>query len=369
MRDFHTLPVVDVRRETGDAVVVTLGVPEELRSVYEFLPGQHLTFRKKIDGEELRRSYSICSEKAGEASTLRVAIKRARFGVFSGWANEQLASGMELEVMPPLGHFTIKVEPQASRHYLGIASGSGITPLMSILQSVLYSEPNSQFTLVYGNRTTGSIMFREDLNDLKDRFPSRLSVIHLLTRETQDIDLFNGRIDGAKCAALFAGWIDASSIDAAFVCGPEQMMHSTVSALQDVGLTAEQIRFELFTTQETLERKARGEERVAAAGLSGTAHHLSGQVSEAVAVLDGRRFEFSVDRENETVLDAGLGSGVDLPYSCKAGVCSTCRAKLVEGKVRMDCHYGLEDGEVAAGFVLTCQSHPLTERVVVDFDQ
>lgn len=366
MREFHQLRVSDIRRETGNAVVVSFEVPNDLRDAYRFVPGQHLTIRHVIDGEELRRSYSICS--ALHDQHLRVAIKRARHGVFSGWANDSLDIGQQLDVMRPLGHFTVTPDPAKSHHYLGIASGSGITPVMSIMKSVLKIEQDSRFTLVYGNRTTGSIMFREELNDLKDRYPSRLSVLHLLTREAQDIELFNGRIDGAKCAALFDSWIDVRGIDAAFVCGPEQMMHSTVSALGDAGFRPEQIRFELFTTQETLERKARGE---AERGLdaSGIGVSESDDICEVSAVLDGRRYTYLMDRNRETVLDAGRRSGADLPYSCKAGVCSTCRARLVEGQVQMDCHYGLEDSEVAAGFILTCQSHPVTEKLTVDFDQ
>lgn len=359
MRDFHRLQVRDVQHDTRESVVVSLDVPEEMREAFQFQPGQYLTFRQTLDGEECRRSYSICS--ALQDGALRVSVKRVPQGLFSTWANQTLEAGVELDVMRPTGRFTVAIDPTASHHYLGIASGSGITPVLSILKSVLLGEPNSHFTLIYGNRATGSIMFREELHDLKDRFPERFSIVHLLTRETQDIDLFNGRIDGEKLEQLFGSWVNIKRIDGAFVCGPESMTVSTVAALKNAGLTSEQIKFELFTTDDSTPRRARSAEAVAANAAD--AH------CETTITLDGRQQTFDMPRAGETVLEAGRRAGADLPYSCKAGVCSTCRAKVIEGEVEMDRCYGLEDYEVARGYILTCQSYPLTDRLVVDFDQ
>lgn len=361
MHEFHRLQVRDVHHDTRDSVVLSLDVPDDMREAFRFQPGQYLTFRQTLDGEECRRSYSICSALQDEA--LRVSVKRVPQGLFSTWANQTLAPGTELEVMRPSGRFTVQIDPTVSHHYLGIASGSGITPVLSILKSVLMGEPKSHFTLIYGNRATGSIMFREELHDLKDRFPDRFSIVHLLTRESQDIDLFNGRIDGEKITRLFDRWIDIGSIDAAFICGPESMMLSSVAALKQAGLTPEQIKFELFTTDDSTPRRRRAAEGVAAAGNGALAH------CETTVIVDGRQQTFDMPRSGETVLDAGRRAGADLPYSCKAGVCSTCRAKVVEGEVEMDRCYGLEDYEVARGYILTCQSYPLTDRLVVDYDQ
>lgn len=360
MHEFHRLRVRDIHHDTRDSVVLSLDVPDDMREAFRFQPGQHLIFRQTFDGEECRRSYSICS--ALQDAALRVSVKRAPHGLFSTWANESLTPGTELEVMRPTGRFTVQIDPGVSHHYLGIASGSGITPVLSILKSVLIGEPTSHFTLLYGNRATGSIMFREELHDLKDQYPDRLSIVHLLTRESQDIDLFNGRIDGEKITRLFEHWIDAHSIDKAFICGPESMMLSSVAALKQAGLTPDQIKFELFSTDDSTPRR-----RPAAAGVGHTGAAL--EHCTVTVTVDGRQQTFEMPRAGETVLDAGRRAGADLPYSCKAGVCSTCRAKVVEGEVEMDRCYGLEDYEVARGFVLTCQSYPMTDRLVVDYDQ
>ena len=354
---FYPLTVAEARRETRDAVVLTLRVPDEYRDEFRFTQGQYLTFRFDADGEEVRRSYSICS--AVQDGELRVAIKRVPDGRFSSWANEALRPGHTVEAMPPMGTFHVPLDPAAARHYLGVAAGSGITPVLGTLKTILLGEPGSSFTLVYGNKASSTIMFREELEDLKNRFTSRLSVVHVLSREHQDVELFNGRITREKCELLFKHWVDVASVDVAFLCGPHAMIEQVSEALAAHGLPAERIKYELFGTPE----EARRERRPRAEAAAGGADRV-----EATVVLDGRTRTFTMDRAT-SVLEAGLQAGVELPYACKGGVCSTCRAKVLEGEVDMDANFSLEDYEVARGYVLTCQSYPVTSTVVVDYDR
>ena len=358
MARFHSLDVVDVRRETRDAVVVTLKPRDEDAGLFDFTQGQYLTFRRRFDEEELRRSYSICAGK-GEGF-LQVGIKRVDGGAFSTWANESLAAGEVLEAMPPMGNFHTPLDPGAARHYLGFAGGSGITPLLSIIKTVLAAEPGSSFTLVYANRQISSIMFREDLEDLKNRYLGRLSVLHVLEAEAQEIDLFTGRIDAAKCAALFKTWIDLASVDTTYICGPEPMMLAIAGALKEHGLADGQIKFELFASGQP----GRAKKRVAS-----SAAVTSNSTTEATITLDGATRTFRMPKEGTSLLDAALEANLDAPYACKAGVCSTCRAKVLEGEAEMAVNHALEDYEVRQGYVLTCQCFPLSDKIVVSFDQ
>lgn len=357
MARFLPLKVTDVRRETRDAVVVTLAPRDEDRALFDFTQGQYLTFRRSFDGEELRRSYSIC---AGiDDGCLQVGIKRVDGGAFSTWANENLAPGDEIEAMPPMGKFSMPLEPDTARHYVGFAAGSGITPVLSIIKTVLRREPKSRFTLVYANRQISSIMFREELEDLKNLHLGRFSVLHVLESEAQEIDLFTGRIDAAKMTALFERWIDPRSVDAAFICGPEPMMLTVAQSLRDHGLRDDQIRFELFASSQPGRAKARPASTATAAG----------EGTQATVTLDGATRSFAMPRQGETILDAAIANHMDAPYSCKAGVCSTCRCKVLEGEVEMAVNHALEDYEVRAGYVLSCQAYPLTDRVVVSYDE
>lgn len=356
MSKFYPLTVAKVKHETRDAIAVTFAVPPELKSTFAYQQGQHLTLRAMIDGEDVRRSYSICS--AVQDDTLRVAIKRTPGGLFSSWANEQLQAGATLDVMPPMGHFNVPLDATSERHYLAFAAGSGITPILSIIKTTLLTEPKSRFTLVYGNRASSSVIFRDELTDLKDVYMGRLKLVYVMSREQQDIELFNGRITGEKCSAFLQHWIDIQDIDVAFVCGPEDMMHGVSKSLQDAGLPKERIRIELFAA--SIPKHEHKPRPVA----QGAAHQ-----TEVTVIMDGSAASFTMDKDKESILDAGLRAGIDMRYSCKGGVCSTCRCKVVEGNVEMDVNYALEDYEVARGFVLSCQAFPITDKLIVDFDQ
>jgi ring-1,2-phenylacetyl-CoA epoxidase subunit PaaE len=352
---FHALPVTSVERETRDAIAVTFDVPESLRDLFRFEPGQHLTLRTDIDGEDIRRSYSICAPAGG---ALRIAVKRTPGGLFSMWANDMLRPGTTLDVMPPMGHFGVNADPGTARHYLGVAAGSGITPLLSIVTTALVTEPRSKFTLIYGNRASATVMFRDELAALKDRYLGRFNLVHVLSREPQDIELLHGRIDRAKADALFARWVPVDDVDYAFVCGPEGMMDAVRGALIARGLPAERVRIERF-----------------AASIPKHTHvprplpQAAQTECEVSVVIDGSQRTFLLEKGRENIIDAGLRNGIELPFSCKGGVCSTCRCKLVAGEVDMDVNFALEDYEVARGFILACQSYPVTDKVTVDFDQ
>ncbi|THG85303.1 phenylacetate-CoA oxygenase/reductase subunit PaaK [Pseudomonas sp. A-1] len=360
MSKFHTLTIREVRPETRDTVSVAFTVPAELRDSFHYTQGQHLVMRTQIDGEEVRRTYSICS--AVSEDDLRVAIKRVDGGLFSNFANDQLKAGQTLEVMPPAGHFSIPLDPARAGNYLAVAAGSGITPIMSIVKTTLETEPDSRFTLIYGNRSSASTIFREQLEDLKNQYLDRLNLIFVFSREQQDIDLYNGRIDAAKCDALFARWVDAPNLDAAFICGPVEMTECVRDALRRHDLINERIHFELFTAGTP---GAAAEKRAAREAAART----SGAVSHVTVTSDGRSMSFDLARNTQSLLDAGNAHGMELPYSCKAGVCSTCKCKVVKGEVEMDANFALEDYEVAAGYVLSCQAFPVSDEVVLDFDQ
>ncbi len=356
MPRFYPLTVADVRPETRDAVVVTFDVPTRHADAFRFTQGQYLTLRAIIDCEEVRRSYSICTGVNDDR--LQVGIKRVEGGLFSNWAADHLAAGDVVESMPPAGSFFVALDPDARRHYVAFAGGSGITPVLGILRTTLDTEPGSVFTLFYGNRASSTIMFREVLEDLKNRHMQRLQVVHVLEREQQDIDLFNGILDRDKCDALLEHWVDPGDIDVAFLCGPEAMMLQASESLQASGVERRRIKFELFASPGQARRRA-------------PAAPAARQQPdcEATIVIDGRRRTLAMHKGRQSVLDAALAEGIELPFACKGGVCSTCRALLAEGEVEMDANFALEDYEVARGYILTCQSYPVTDRVVIDFDQ
>ncbi|HEX2134716.1 MAG TPA: 1,2-phenylacetyl-CoA epoxidase subunit PaaE [Microvirga sp.] len=358
MTRFYPLTVADVKRETRDAVVVTLEAPPEHREAFRFAPGQYLTFRTRLDGEEVRRSYSICA--GVHEPHLKVGIKKLSGGLFSAWVHERLGPGEVIEAMPPMGNFGVPLDPGASRHFVAFAAGSGITPVLSILKSTLIAEPHSSFTLFYGNRASSTIMFREELEDLKNEYLDRFSLIHILSREHQDIDLFNGRIDKGKCDQLLEHWVDPSTIDTAFICGPQDMMLAVAQSLEEHGLDKRQIKFELFATAAPSPRRAQPQR---------TEAETQRDLCEATVVIDGRARTFAFEKGTSSLLDAAMKEGMELPYACKGGVCSTCRAMLVEGEVDMDANFALEDYEIARGYILTCQSYPVTNKIHVDFDK
>lgn len=360
MSHFHKLTIEDIRRETADCVSIAFAIPPQLKESFQYRQGQNITLRTQIGGEEVRRSYSICSSPL--ENELRIAIKQVPGGLFSTFANEQLKPGQEMEVLPPSGKFYTDLKPENRKNYLAIAAGSGITPVISLIKTTLAVEPESHFTLVYGNRHRPSIIFREQLESLKNRFVHRLAVHHILSREQMDIPLNQGRIDVTKCTELCPGLIDLSSIDEVFLCGPQEMIFTVGEWLQQQGVEKKHIHFELFHPLDDPQAGA-GKTRA-----STTADGQSTGVSEVTVRLDGISHVFRLPYDGESVLNAALMEGVDLPYACKGGVCCTCRAKLLEGEVGMDVNYALEADELAAGFILTCQSHPKTEKVVIDFD-
>lgn len=350
---FHTLTVRELRRETPDTVSVSFDVPADKRQTFQFKQGQYLTLKTTIGGEEVRRSYSICT--GVQENDLRVAVKKVDGGVFSTWANEHLKAGDTLEVMPPQGNFFTELNPANAKLYVAFAAGSGITPVMSILRSTLELEPQSRFVLFYGNRSFDYIIFREQLEDLKNRYPERLSVHHILSRESLGSDLFQGRITGDKCARYARVFFNPAEVDAFFLCGPEEMVFEVKDTLNQLGANPKSVHFELFNTS---------------AGKAKPVAASNREVFEAsiTVIQDGAEFDFKLPSDGSTLLDAAMRAGADLPFSCKGGVCSTCKAKILEGKAEMRVNYGLEPDEVEAGYVLTCQAHPVSQRVVVSFD-
>ncbi len=351
---FYPLRVREVRRETPDTVSVAFEVPEALREAFRFSPGQYLTLRATIDGADVRRTYSICS--APHEDDLRVAIKKVPGGIFSTFANECLHAGDELLVMPPQGRFTVPFDPKGARLYVAFAAGSGITPIMSLLKGALHAEPNSRFMLFYGNRGFDHVIFREELELLKNLHPERLAIYHVFSRESLGAELFCGRLDADKCRAYAQRLFLPQEVDTFFLCGPEEMIFGIKAALEALSVPSQRILFELFTTAGA-PRKPRPV--VPAADV----------IEASVTVIqDGMTFEFVLPSDGSTLLDAAMRAGADLPFSCKGGVCSTCKAKVLEGEVEMEVCYGLEPDEIEAGYVLTCQTHPKSKRVVVSFD-
>lgn len=356
MADFFKLRVSDIYKETKDTVVITFEIPENLKEKFKYKQGQHLTLRKEINGQDIRRNYSLCSSPID--NEWKVAVKTIRQGVFSNYAFNKLKKGDELEVMPPHGEFYVECEPETSKNYIAFAAGSGITPMLSIIKTHLHKEPNCTFKLFYLNRTVKSIIFKEEIEQLKNEFFGRFQVFYFLTKEQRDIPFLNGRFDKEKLAVLTKTFIDVPDTAHAFICGPQDMIFLIRDELQAAGLAKEKIHYELFFSgsseeenkhiAEVLEEKADGTE---------------------VTIIDGgKEFHFIMDDDFDNILDGALAAGADLPFACKGGVCSTCKCQVKEGSVKMKINYALEEKEVAQNFVLSCQAVPTSKKVVVDFD-
>ncbi|RNC87664.1 MAG: phenylacetic acid degradation protein [Winogradskyella sp.] len=356
MAEFHDLKVEDIYKETSDTSVVTFNIPEELKQEFSFRQGQHLTLKADIDGEDVRRSYSLCS--GPNDGKWQVAVKEIPGGKFSTFINQSVTVGDIMEVMAPSGHFGIEVNPEASKNYLFFAAGSGITPILSMIKAHLSVEPNSTCKLFYVNKTAKSIIFKEVLEQLRNTYFGRLEIYYFLTKERRDIELFNGRFDDEKMEILTKTFIDIPDTNDVFLCGPEQMINFVSDYLVNAGLPKELIHYELFVTGLSEEDIKRAE-RLSKQNLEGT---------EVVIVDGGKEFLFTMTKEYNNILDAALGAGADLPFACKGGVCSTCKCEVKEGQVEMMINYALDDKEVSQNLVLSCQAVPTTDKVVVDFD-
>lgn len=358
---FHPLTIKRVTPDAAGSAAITFDVPPALRDAFAFRPGQFLTLRATIDGQEVRRNYSICSprQRFTEAGEIDVGIKPVEGGLFSRWAVGTLKPGGTVAVMPPDGRFSPRAA--GARHRVGFAAGSGITPILSIMATTLADEPDARFTLVYCNQRTNTIMFNEALQDLKDRYPDRVSLIHLLSRQPQEVALLQGRLDEAKVRELLATLLPVEDIDEAFVCGPEGMIEGTEAALRAAGLAADKLHVERFVSPGSPPAPPRPVGAAPAPEQHGNTHRLD-------VVLDGKTHHLAMGADDR-VLDVALDAGLDLPYSCKGGVCCTCRARVIEGRVEMERNFTLEQAEMDRGFVLTCQSRPLTPVVVVSYDE
>lgn len=352
MAQFHPLTVTDIHHTIRDAVVLTL--KPENPEAFDFTQGQYLTFKQDFGGTELRRNYSICAGL--DDGVLQVGIKRVDGGAFSTFANTELKIGDVLQALPPVGTFFAELEPDRAKSYLGFAGGSGITPVLSILRTVMTREPRATFTLIYANRAVNTIMFREELEDLKNRYMGRLTIVHIL-ESGQDMDLFTGRIDQGKCEMLFKQWVDVDTVDTAFICGPEPMMLAIADSLKLHGLEPQQIKFELFTESQ--------QGRLAKQAIAARAADQSG--TQAKVTVEGVTRSFTMPKD-QSVLEAALDNALDAPFACKAGVCSTCKARVLEGEYEMLSNHALEDYEVEQGMVLTCQCYPLSDTIVVEYD-
>ena len=352
---FHSLRVASVDRLTEDSVAITFDVPDELREEFRFNAGQHLSVRAAGLGEDVRRNYSICAPATG--GPLRIGVKRIPEGVFSGYAAERLRAGDVLDVMTPSGTFSTPVDPANAKRYVAVAAGSGITPVLSILGTVLEVEPLSSAALIYVNRRASTIMFLEELEDLKNRFPDRFQLVHVLGQEMTEVEMLSGRLDVERLSRILDTIIPVDDVDEWFLCGPLAMTDSVRGVLLDRHVDPAHVHRELFHVGAPTRRRPAADPASPVAG------------SEVTVILDGRSLSFTLPRDGDSVLDEMLRVRSDAPYACKNAVCGTCRAKVVEGKVEMDSNYALEPDEVARGYVLTCQAHPVTDRVIVDYDQ
>jgi ring-1,2-phenylacetyl-CoA epoxidase subunit PaaE len=359
---FYPLRIKTVRPETATAVCVSFDVPEELADKFSFTQGQFLTLKADIDGEDVRRSYSICC--GVDDGELQVGIKRVRDGKFSNYANDNFKAGDEVEVMPPQGSFFTELDENNRKNYMCIAAGSGITPILSNIKTILAREPGSRVTLIFGNRRSNAVMFKDDLSFLKNRYMTRFQWINIMDEEDQGSDLLNGRVDNEKGSALHRSkLIDILNTDEALICGPEAMMSEVSRGFRASGLEDSQIHYELFanSAEDSQQRLEKAHQRIEAYGEE--------KSSKVTVIHDGRSIAYELTTVGENILDASQHNGLDVPYSCKAGVCSTCKAKLVRGEVDMDITHGLEPHEIEAGYVLTCQAHPISDEVTIDFDQ
>ncbi|WP_417876231.1 2Fe-2S iron-sulfur cluster-binding protein [Winogradskyella sediminis] len=356
MAQFYKLKIQDIYKETDDTSVVSFAVPDNLKNEFKFRQGQHLTLKADINGEDVRRSYSLCS--GPNDNEWKVAVKQISGGKFSSYINNNLKAGDELEVMVPSGTFGVEVQPKASKNYLFFAAGSGITPVLSMLKAHLSAEPNATCKLFYVNKTAKSIIFKEALEQLRNTYFGRLEIYYFLTKERRDIELFNGRFDDEKMQVLTKTFIDIPDTSEVFLCGPEKMVHFVSDYLVNAGLPKELVHFELFVTGLSDEDIKRAE-RLAQQNVEGT---------EVTIVDGGKEFAFTMTKAYDNILDAALGAGADLPFACKGGVCSTCKCEVIEGNVEMKINYALDDKEVAQNLVLSCQAVPTTDKVIVDFD-
>ncbi len=351
---FHTLAIKDIRQETEDTVSISFDIPSELLSHYHFSPGQYLTLKSIIEGEDIRRSYSLCSSPF--ENEWRVAVKQVHEGRFSGFANSSLKSGDQLEVMTPMGNFKVELNADQSKSYVFFAAGSGITPIFSIIKSILHLEPKSQISLFYSNKGFASVIFREELEALKNLHMDRFRLIHIFSRESLGNSIQKGRIDLPKCNSLYTAFLKGSSVDEVYICGPEEMIFAVKESMLAQGVDAAHIHYELFTTP--------GVKKEAKIQLP---HEIKVDSNVSI-IVDGDRFDLALTSDGDSVLDAAVKAGADLPYACKGGVCCTCKARILEGSARMDVNYALEEDEVEAGYILTCQAHPTSEKLVVSFD-
>lgn len=352
MSQFIPLTIKSIQPQTEQAICIAFDLAPEQFDAFQYQPGQHLTIRHLTDDGELRRCYSICSDTQEDMS---IAIKKIDQGQFSTWANAHLKAGDVLEVMPPQGVFFQKAAKIGGQHYLGFAAGSGITPILSIVKSVLNHQPEATFTLVYGNRSWKQTMFSEQIMDLKDRFKERLQLVNIFSRELNDSDIFNGRIDADKLQQLFQANLISAGIDHCFACGPEEMMSAVETVLPTWGIQRSKIHTERFNTGTTPRA---------------TAQQMESRSEERVnIVLDGRELIIEVSKQDDSILDAALRAGADLPYACKGGVCATCKCKVLEGQVEMAVNYSLEEDEIQKGYVLSCQARPTTANVRLSFDE
>ena len=355
MANFYSLEVKALKRETSECVSIALDVPSDLVTEFKFIQGQYVTFRLDLNGEEIRRSYSICSSPYGEE--LRVAVKQIPNGKFSTYANTTLKVGDKLDVMPPLGSFYTALDSNQVKNYAAFASGSGITPIMSILRATLCKEAQSNFTLFYGNKTNQTIIFNSDLEDLKKEYPNRFQVYHVLSRVDDVQDKFKGRLSAEKCKAFHNDLIDLKKLDEVFLCGPEQMIFDVKDALISEGVKASTIHFELFTSSSQTTKA------------DDVSTKYEGANAQIEVIVDGDSHHFELAENGDTILDAAIAVDADVPFACKGGVCCACKAKVMEGSVNMDVNYALDEDEVEEGYILTCQSHPTSDKVVIDFDE
>ncbi len=353
---FFALTVKSIHKTTKDCVVIEFEVPTPLQDIFSFTQGQYLTLEADINGEKVRRSYSLCSSPFDKE--WKVAVKQVPSGLFSSYANEVLKKGDILRVMPPDGRFFVPISEDSSRNYVCFAAGSGITPILSIIKAHLEAEPNAHFTLCYVNRSVSAIILKEEIEALKNIYMERLEIFYFLTKEYRNVPLFDGRLNIEKLQTLSESFINMEAVDHFFLCGPEEMIFMTKDFLTSTGIAADKIHFELFTASTSGQAKKTKDYS-----------EVAGNLADITILDGGKSFTFSIDQGSQNILDAALANQADLPYACKGGVCCTCRAKLVEGKVDMLTNYALEEEEVEAGYILTCQSIPLSDKIVVDFDQ
>lgn len=357
-KHFHPLTIRDIRNETPECMSVSFHIPEELKEEFRFVSGQNVTLRSFIQGKEVRRSYSICSSP--HENELRVAIKKVEDGFYSSYAHQYFKESQILEVLPPTGNFVLPLNKTNSKQYVAFVAGSGITPVISLLKTILREEPNSSFTLIYGNRNRASAIFREELLALKNDFPQRFQLINIFSREKMDAPLFEGRIDAVKCELIFKQIVPLSADQEYLLCGPAQMIFSVRDWLLQKNVNERRIHFELFSSP----AESFNESKKIAQDLK-----TSSQDKSRVTIkLDGLSTDYMVPAKGPTILEFAIQAGADLPYACRAGVCATCRAKLVKGKVTMEENYALADEELEQGFILVCQSHPVSEKLIIDFD-